>query len=181
MKIVFCTGGNSDFWSFFSWCVGVSWLPTATPQAAVLALLPVPMGMETEPCRVSESHPRQPRVSLWQAAWTGLATALLLPSASALGALAWRVAGSTPMGGKGQCGPSWVLLERSGTQPRKGRRGNISAFMRLPTSLYSCAHTDFFQGVMRAGQRQILLWNSVLYHFATAFISHGQNQMVNTF
>lgn len=85
------------------------------------------------------------------------------------------------MGSGGLRGPSWVLLEREVVLSLG--RGEGAATLPLwgyPLLPVRVRAEVFFQGVMRTGQRQILLWNSVLYHFATVFISHGQNQMVNT-
>lgn len=56
----------------------------------------------------------------------------------------------------------WVLLERGGAWPGQRRRGCVS-FARLPTTLCSCAHTGFFQAVMKTGQRHRFCSATVFY------------------
>lgn len=72
--------------------------------------------------------------------------------------------GSAPTGSQG-----W----RGGTQSGKC----LQELTRFSQLMCTCG---FFQGEIRTGQRQILLWSSVLCRFAAVFISPGQSQMVNT-
>lgn len=140
----------------------------------MLALLPIPMGMGSGPMPgVRKPSKAAPGTSVTGSmGWTGHNIAAAPSNAPGCPGM---------KGGRQHSHGEWMRLERGSIRPGEGRRGSVSAFMRLLTSFCSCAQTNFFQGVMRTGVMQILLWNSVLCHFATASISCGQNQMVNTF
>ena len=143
---VFCSGGNSDFQSFFPSALAWPLVARCHTTSSCVGFAASPHGNGSGPM-LGVRKPSRAALGISVTGgmgWTGHSIAAA--SSHPPGALAWKVAGSSPTGSEGQCSPSWVLLERGGTWAGKARRGSVSAFMRLPTSFCSCAHTDFFPG-----------------------------------